>query len=99
MSEQIVHSYVRNKRQQVTQVESDNTIAYIIGGAAIILLAIVYWKLTLFVGLSVSSAYGLKVLIGAKTTETVEAATEPKKKRHYEHRIVVKHYQGKTVRI
>jgi hypothetical protein len=108
MKPTVVSSYVRsNKREADELPEESNTMAYVIGGAAIIALALVYIQVTIIVGLVLGAAYGVKIVYLQPTSRNVtEAVTspqnvsEPKPKRHYEHRLKVRNYQtGKVIRV
>jgi len=101
MEQTVVSSYVR--RGKVKQPEQSNGVAYVIGAAIVILLAIIYWYITLPLGLSLGAAYGVKTIVVKNMPSRVVEAPTPvvdKPKRHYEKRIAVHHFQtNKVVRV
>lgn len=107
MEQQTVRSYTRNKQAYVEVPEQSNVIGYIIGGATILVLALVYAGPTIIVGVSLGAAYGVRTIIRSSPRMVVaEAVTAPqnvpevKAKRSYSHRLKVHDYAtGKTVRV
>ncbi len=87
-----VRSYVRGNKQ-ATNLEQEpkesNAIAYILGGMAIVSLAIVYWQVSIPVALVGGAGYALTHMTPSRSIKTIEDATKPveKPKRHYERRI------------
>lgn len=69
------------------------------------MLAIVFAQVTIVVGLSVGAVYGLKTVLATNPRQTVvEAVTQApeaseKPKRHYQKRIKVNVFDGKSVRV
>lgn len=99
METQIVQSYVRNKHRHVEPDQSQNGIVYLVGGSTIILIAIVYWYITLPIGLAAGAVYGVKTIM-EQPAPVVEVIPEPvKPKRSYNKRIKVNHYQLGSVKV
>jgi hypothetical protein len=101
----LVRSYVRGNKSASNEVEQIDPVVKVITGTIALSLAVVYWQL-LIVALPVTAAvYGVKLLNESKApVEVTEAVTQPvqapKTKRHYQHRLKVRHYQSnKVVRV
>lgn len=75
---------------------------YVLSGSTLIVLTIVFWKISMLLVLIGGAVYGYKVLSGQIThlepSEAVEAPIE-RKKRSYNRRVTVNHYQAGKVKI
>lgn len=104
MKQTVVRSYIRASKEPNTEI--DNTVGIVVSGAVVILLGVVYWNITVSLLLVAGAIYGATTIAASNPRiGQVEAVTQapeasqPTAKRHYQHRITVNNYQGKSIKI
>lgn len=97
MENQIVQSYVRYKKPKETK-EPDMVVPTVLVGATLLVVMVLLWQVSVAVALVGGGWYASQRLSKTNTVLEAPVALETKK-RHYNKRIVVNHYEHGKVSV